>query len=895
MSTVTNTTITTFTSVQPGTKLVVSDNSSTVQIGEVVTDVSISPYIAARDIGFAAWNLRPNHIHHIFFDGVNVDDYCAPGVYDGIDVKKAGVTGAAIYSNDYGMVTGVFSLPDRAFKTGDRTLEIADVPSLTLGTDAIVSKATSTFTSSNLSVTKKMITLTTINPDVKVVDDTKTVITSNTEVKITDEVDQYIYNIVYGYYEPIAQGLTINTPGGQAGIFATKLDLYFKQKSTIAGHGVTVYICEINNGYPDGTKILPYSTVHLTNDLINVSDYATLPTTFTFDAPVFMTNGKEYAFIVRPDNNDSDYHVYSAELGDVDISTGGQVSSIPLVGTAFYGSTMTEWTALQKEYIKFTLHRAVFDTNDGYAHFNNSDAEYIPLQNLTYVNGASTIKPGQYIFSSANEVSNSIGGSANLSVYSTLTYFASKQLGLYCENSTGNFPLANAFVQIHDLQNYSNGDIILQPNNTTLVAYGNTYSILNPKYNAVVPQFSTMSPAGTKLYFNYRGTSNSYSVDSSYIEVLTGVETELLDYERLIVSRSKEVASMSGAKSTEYKIKLSTDNSFTSPVIDTVIKGQLALSNDINPIESIYQEFFDGSPSRSKYISKVVTLASGQDAQDLQITLTAHKPPSTQIQVWVKYMNAEDSESMAQKTWTPMRDLNYSVFCDPLDLTDTKEFTYTTPFSYPMIPTTGTITATAGCTAIVGVGTTFGTDTNNGFYVNMLANSTWNEVSRQVVAITDNTHLTLSAGFTNSYSSNTLYIVPPPTTAYKSTNNTITLTAPDGSPATVTTNTLNNIITGSGTNFTGQLKPGSIISINNDEQFVVAVTNSTSLTVGTPWSSYVTGATGYSVIPAGVSYYNSSNTLFSTFNQFQIKIVLMSDDSSKVPIIDDLRALALQL
>ena len=904
MTIITDTTVTTFISEQLGSKLVVTDNKTTQQIGEVVTDFTQSPYIAAREVGFAAWNLRPNHIHHVFFDGINVDEYCSPGVYQPTGLGKPGGTilptstpGTELYTDNYGMLTGVFSIPDERFKVGDRTLEIADVDSLTLGTDAIVSKAAAIFTSSNISVTKKMLTLTTINPIVKVVDDSKRIVTTDTKVKVTDVPDDVIYNIVYSWYEPIAQGLSINTPGGQAGIFATKLDLYFKQKSKIATHGVTVYLCEVNNGYPDGNAILPYSVKHLDNVDINTdADYpnnpkATTVTTFTFDSPVFMANGKEYAFIVKPDASDPDFHVYSAELGNLDISTGAQVSSIPIVGTAFYGATMTQWTALQKEYIKFTLHRAVFDTNDGYAYFNNTDAEYIPMMNLSYVNGASTLSPGQYVFAAANEVSNSIGGSVDDTTYAVLAQFSASVPGLYCEQSTGTFPAGNGFVQIHKLVYDTNGDVILQPNNVTLVAYGNTYPMFSPRMNAIVPQFSTISPAGTKLSYGFKGTSNAYAVDSSYIEVVPGVETELLDYERLIVSKSTEATEMSGDKSFEYRVKLSTDNTFTSPVVDTVIQNQLVIANDANPIESIYEEFFDSSPTRSKYISKVVTLASGQDAQDLQITLSAHKPPSTQIQVWVKYLNAEDSESMAQKTWTPMRDLNSTTFCDPLDPSDLKEFTYSTPFSYPMIPTTGTVTATDSSTTVSGDGTTttFGTDVNVGFYVNMLANSTWSEVSRQVVSITDANTLVLSAPFTNNYTSNTLYIVPPPTTAYKSTNNAIELTG------TVTTNTLNTTITGASTNFTGQLKPGSIISINGDKQSVVSVTNSTSLTVGTPWSSYVSGATGYSIIPAGVTYYNSSNTVFSTFNQFQIKIVLMTDDSSKVPIIDDLRALALQL
>ena len=122
-----------------------------------------------------------------------------------------------------------------------------------------------------------------------------------------------------------------------------------------------------------------------------------------------------------------------------------------------------------------------------------------------------------------------------------------------------------------------------------------------------------------------------------------------------------------------------------------------------------------------------------------------------------------------------------------------------------------------------------------------------------------------------------------------STNNSTQLTG------TVTTSTTNNTITGSGTLFTTQMLPGTAIGIANDSQIVVSVNSNTSITVGKPWSSNNTGANAYSVTAAGVTYLNDSLNLFSTYKQFQIKIILQSNDSSTVPLVDDLRVLALQM
>ena len=91
------------------------------------------------------------------------------------------------------------------------------------------------------------------------------------------------------------------------------------------------------------------------------------------------------------------------------------------------------------------------------------------------------------------------------------------------------------------------------------------------------------------------------------------------------------------------------------------------------------------------------------------------------------------------------------------------------------------------------------------------------------------------------------------------------------------------------------LLPGQVLNIAGYSQAIVSITNSTSLTVATPWPVAVSGANAYTIAPNGLTYLNSNNTLYTTFKQFQLKVILQSNDSSKVPILNDLSALALQL
>lgn len=886
----TTTTVTTTTNVNEGFKLTVDTQANTTTVGNFVTDVSIQPYIANRIVSFYAYGLRPNQRMHIFFDSVLVDKYCAPGIvpttiadtsnYTSIPIN--GTWGDIIKTDSKGRVAGWFNIPAGKFKTGDRVLQITDVDSLALGNNAFTTIASATFTASNLNVTKQAVTLTTVNPEVKFIPVTNTVITTNTSVVNTAIPD--IIDVNASFHEPIAQSLTINTPQNEAGIFATSIDIFFKQKAQTNEHGVTIYLCEINNGYPDGQKVLPFSRVHKAYDEVNVSDNSSVATNFAFESPVYLSNGRQYAFIVKPDSNDPDYYVFSASLGDNDLQTGYQVFSQPTVGTAFFGATETEWTALQTEYIKFKLYRADFTTTSGTAVFNNSNTDYIGFYNISYTNTSAGILPGDYAYQSTNSWSNATGGTVNTSIYGVVNYYDSSKNIIYVANSTGNFT-PNTYIQIHRFANTS----VMTPNNVTYIASGNTGSFVDPAIDALVPQFATITPPGTGINYSYSGTSNGYTRDSAYYKVNPGYETEFFDKERIVASRSNEVSNMGGNKSMFMSAQMTSDTNFLSPVIDTVRYQQLAIKNDIDAIAFKYDEFFNSGATKSKYISQIVTLATGQDAEDISLILTAYRPSGSDIQVWVKFLNGEDQRSMSQQTWTPLINNAPNLYSDPTNPKDFREFTYSVGSYYKMLSTNGTITSTNTSNVITGSSTLFSTEVKPGWYINMRANSSFNETSRKIVSITSNTSLQLSSPFNGNYSGQPYFLVPPPTTAWLSTNNAVQLTG------TVATTTTNNTITGTSTLFTTQILPGSVISIAGDSQTVVSVNSNTSLTVGKPWSSTNSGANAYSVSAAGLTYLNDSLNLYTTYKRFQVKIILQSNDSSTVPLVDDLRVLALQM
>jgi hypothetical protein len=274
--------------------------SETVNLGTSITDVSISPYMRQKLVAFIARNMKPNTIIHAFFDNVNVDQHCCPGIVNSGSpgsyaaqgnpaaiVYGNGVFGATLTSNSSGGLAGVFRIPAQTFRTGDRLFQLTNVSDLQTGASAQITGSKATFTASGVNVTTQSKTLTLQEPVVKFTNSVETV-SNVTQVK-------------KWHPDPISQSFTITgLPSNVTGIMLTKVGVYFQAKD--ATLGCSVFVCEMNNNQPDSTKII--GRAYLTSD--NITANPSTPTTetvFTLDYPVFLLNNTDYAFIVEPDGN----------------------------------------------------------------------------------------------------------------------------------------------------------------------------------------------------------------------------------------------------------------------------------------------------------------------------------------------------------------------------------------------------------------------------------------------------------------------------------------------------------------------------------------------------------------------------------------------------------------
>ena len=649
--------------------------TNTVDLGKFVTDISVQPYIKSKTIAFIATGVKPSSRMYAYFDDTPVSAYCAPGVlstgkgygntvneivhFCGTTsrpdncVTRTGNFGDPLFSSEGGSVYGVFNIPANKFRVGERKFMIMDTDSLTYGDDAALSKAAGTYVASNITVQNQEATISTITPDIR-------------------QCYSYNYRTTY-FRDPIAQSFTVESPEKESGVFATKIDLYFKSKDS--SDGIRVVVCGMNSGLPDNNKVYGWGRIDANN--VNVSDIANSATTINFEQPIYLSGNTDYAFYVEPESSSPDYRMWVAEMGDFDVLTGSQIGTNPYTGESFRSSNARTWTALPREDVKFNLYVANFTVGTGKAYFNNENDEYITYSGIALANSLvipSSAKGDEvYVI---NATSNAIITSPN-TVHGDLQYIDTANGQIVLDSSTGGFSTGNK-IGFFRFRNHGN-TAEASANSNTLIATATISTIDNINYHAIVPRFSTITPLGTSITTEFMGVSNSGTIDTTYSSVDIDAEREMLDYERTVFSRSNEPGILGSDKSITVRNNLTCVQKYVSPAIDISRKGVKLINNTIN-FNSFGEDTGNGN-SVCRYISQPIILADGQDAEDMKLYLSAYRPYNTDVKVYVKFLSADDPAGLQDKDWTLMINDSDELYCSPIDRFDFKEFIYSLPTS----------------------------------------------------------------------------------------------------------------------------------------------------------------------------------------------------------------------
>jgi hypothetical protein len=379
---------------------------------------TVIPYARQRVITFTVTSLKPFTKLFIYFDKTLVNNYVTPASSGAIgttflnfsDVTTP-IAGSNLISDGVGNCNGTFTIPDPKqggnpkFPTGDLSFVITADPNnkqVGDGANEIVARETyaeAMYSANGMLDTQQETIISTRNAIVKT-----TALTENSGILLgaviptPEPVDDM---------DPLAQTFIVldtDSGAGTTGAFLTSCDIFFFQKDP--AFPVTMEIRNVVNASP-GPKVLPFGRKTLGAGSISTSNDGNTATTFTFDSPVYVQGGTEYAICLLA--NTPDYKVWISDLGTQDTS-GNEITDQPHVGVIFKSSNNRTWVPSPTQDMKFSMKRAKFDTSAaGLVTLQNKTlpAKTLAANSLEMLDNSTALKvnhPGHGMFSILNNV-----------------------------------------------------------------------------------------------------------------------------------------------------------------------------------------------------------------------------------------------------------------------------------------------------------------------------------------------------------------------------------------------------------------------------------------------------------------------------------------------------------
>jgi hypothetical protein len=563
-------------------------------LGNRVISVAFVPFIRSRPISFTAYGMRPNTRVYPFFDNIDVSAYITP---DG------GSLGGNLITDSNGSVTGVFAIPDPnvtsnpKWRTGKRVLRLTSSQTNSADSTAVATSAEGDYDAKGLLETTQEAIISSR--------EARTVRTSTTGNRTQTRNSNRVIAVRQpqrdnggggngGGGDPLAQSFIVDE---EDGIFITSLDAFFATKSD--NIPVKAEIRTMVNGYP-GPKVLPFARKWLNPSSVNTSADASTSTTFTFDSPVYLQEGVEYAIVLYSDS--VDYTAYVARLGDTVIGSNRTVSSQPNIGVLFKSANNRTWTPEQMEDLKFTLKKAVFDTSStGTLTLTNDTlpAKTLDSNPIRTFNGSSVVR----VFHK-NHGMHSTNNNVTIAGIAAGTYN-----GILHSEINGTYTsISNITLDSYDITTSGTATATGDVGGSTVTATQNRMfdvlqlqigNVVHPNTNisATLRTTSGRSVHGAESPFGLEGTTSAKNVVLSDNLYFTNP--------RMVASSINETNEMAGAKSMFVNLTISSSNANLSPVIDLKRVNAFAISNRLNQPTVSNTDTFTGDGSTAAFTLSV--------------------------------------------------------------------------------------------------------------------------------------------------------------------------------------------------------------------------------------------------------------------------------------------------
>ena len=671
-------------------------SESSESIGDRVIDVALIPYIRPQTIKLDARGLKANTAFYTFFDEEDMSSYVTPLTateFANWPVDGAAATeGDLLTANATGQIYAALRLPDdKRFRVGTKEVKLTDN---SVDSDLDASSAATTYFVAQGLVQYKQDTILTTRQVIQIEKDVE---------ESSTQTEQYVQKLRPSC---TAYSFLPKAPKGEEGIFLTSVDVYFAAKHPTLG--VWVEIREMNSTGGITRNQVPYSEVWVESANLTVSTDASTPHNFVFPSPVFLYSDVQYAFVIHTIGLNPDTYIWISRLGEEDVNTGAVVTSRPLTGTLYTTNNNLNWDIVPDVDLLCTFYRASFTTgSSGTVTLGNKPVERLQVSAessrlnsygegligrdvLTLSGISGTFYVGDAVqgnTSNATGIITAINGSD----YSINSYgFQYNEILANTANGTeGTVSVrtraggilnkyitngSNSIVEVLSSNgNFTTGDVITGSISGTTA---NVDVILNHRYSVVDFEPSYLNFNKTTIGFEMRSTSNA-SVQGTWFTINEN-DNYYFSTEQAVLSRSNEVANLSGERSNQTRITMKSDSDYQSPVLDISRTHSIIVDNIINSNTTNELLKSDGALI-NKYISMPVTLAEGQDAEDMLVILTAYRPPNTEVYVWLRLLNNEDGTVFNDLPWILLEAVDSSIYSSASDLSDFREMSFKIP------------------------------------------------------------------------------------------------------------------------------------------------------------------------------------------------------------------------
>lgn len=525
----------------------------------------------------------------------------------------------------------------------------------------------------------------------------------------------------------VSYTVLIKAPENEEGIFVTSFDIFVARKSQTRPLWFELRELDSAGNVTDTT--IPGTIVNIDNENIPVSpDGNTNPLKVKFAAPVFLFNNKPYGFVVHSlaaglATIDPDTQIWISRLGQIDKNTKAVVTERMKMGTFYQTTNNRQWEAIQDVDLTMKVYRANFQTGSATAVIGQQPVEKMILANVSsslsnrlgdhFVTGdtltltdttssySNVVSIGDRVFGNVSQgaaygnVVYSFG--SNRYSVSNTRYQIGERVGVYLANgwykgiSGVVTSIANSSAQlsyydetssniyaefITSTGNFIEGQTIQSARQAGYNYKADVKSIKDYRYSAVSFEPSVLDFVRTALRYDMQTYANGSTSASGYESIIPS-QTHYFNEEKVLYCKTNEVNNISNDRSNKVRVTLESTSNYVSPLLDLGSTHTLFIDNLIN--SNTYNETAaSGGYALNKYISQTVTLADGQDAEDIQVIISGYRPPTTDIKIYAKVLNAADPTAFKQVNWIELSkqgngDVTYSSLANRDDF---KEYTY---------------------------------------------------------------------------------------------------------------------------------------------------------------------------------------------------------------------------